>query len=465
MNPELNHEQKSVVEAPLKPLIVSAGAGSGKTRTLVCRVAHLIKQGIAPNKIILLTFTNKAARHMLARVEDLCGPEARGVMGGTFHAVALTHLRQQNPELKLISRDDSKKILFRLLRNPRLPSVDIAFDKISYAENTLTRLPEELEALRNAFQTQKRESGVVDFDDLLTQFRSLLQTQPIHPEAVLVDEYQDTNRLQGQIIENLSGQHQNLMVVGDDSQSIYAFRGADTGNMLAFKKRYPDALHLSLSTNYRSTPEIIKLANSALKRFPFALQRNLLSVREEGPRPVLVACATALQQAQFVAQRISELAASGVSLGEIAVLYRAHKHALEIKEALNKQKIAFQELMPSRDWSLEGQEISRSQDCVTLSSIHQAKGLEWAHVFVIWLVEGHFPSFMSYKEPNGLEEERRLFYVALTRAKDSLTFCYPQERSLRRSRFIEENSGLCETWTLEQPSRPKPVRRRRTRRI
>ncbi|MEI6806132.1 MAG: 3'-5' exonuclease, partial [Myxococcaceae bacterium] len=190
---------------------------------------------------------------------------------------------------------------------------------------------------------------------------------------------------------------------------------------------------------------------------------NLLSVRTEGPKPVLVACATALQQAQFVAQRISELVASGVALGEIAVLYRAHKHSIEIKEALNKQKIVFGELMPSRDWSLDGQEITKSQDRVTLSSIHQAKGLEWGHVFVIWLVEGHFPSFMAYKDPNGLEEERRLFYVALTRAKDSLTFCYPQERSLRRSRFIEEIASLCETWNLEQPVRPKTVRKRVTK--
>lgn len=461
MNPELNHEQQAVVEAPLKPLIVSAGAGSGKTRTLVCRVAHLIKQGIAPNKIILLTFTNKAAKNMLARVEDLCGSQARLVTGGTFHAVALSYLRQLNPEIKLISRDDSKKILYKLLRNPRLPSVDIAFDKISYAHNTQTRLPEDLELLRKAFQTQKYESGVVDFDDLLLQFKGLLDKQSLDPEAVLVDEYQDTNRLQGQIIENLSQKHQNLMVVGDDSQSIYAFRGADTGNMLVFKKRYPDALHLTLSTNYRSTPEIVNLANSALKRFPFALQKKLLSVRSEGIKPVLVACSTALQQAQFVAQRISELAASGVSLGEIVVLYRAHKHSIEIKEALNAKKIAFQELLPSRDWSLDGQDIQKSQDRVTLSSIHQAKGLEWAHVFVIWLVEGHFPSFMSYKEPNGLEEERRLFYVALTRAKDSLTFCYPGERALRRSRFLEENTGLCETWVLEQPQKPKLVRKKR----
>lgn len=448
MIPELNEEQLAVVKAPMKPLLVSAGAGSGKTRTLVCRVAHLIGEGIPPNKIVLLTFTNKAARNMLARVEELCGPSARLVIGGTFHAVALSYLRQVNPELKLISRDESKNILFRLLRNPKLPSVDTAFEKISYAQNTLTPLPHDLELLKKAFQEHKRQTGVMDFDDLLVEFRGLQETNPLDPQAVLVDEYQDTNKLQGLIIESLAKKHKNLMVVGDDSQSIYGFRGADTGNMLRFKHHYPDATHLTLSTNYRSTSEIVKLANAALKRFPFALQKNLLSVREIGVKPVLVGCSTAEQQAQFVGQRVAELVKSGVSLGEIAILYRAHKHCLEIKAVLNKLKIAYQELQPAREWSLEGQELQKNQNAVTLSSIHQAKGLEWRHVFVVWLVEGHFPSFMSYKEPNGLEEERRLFYVALTRAQDSLTFCYPQERALRRSRFLEENAHLCETWVV-----------------
>ncbi|MBH1989085.1 MAG: ATP-dependent helicase [Myxococcaceae bacterium] len=448
MIPELNAEQEAVVRAPMISLLVSAGAGSGKTRTLVCRVAHLIQQGIEPGQIILLTFTNKSARQMLSRVEEICGPVARGVIGGTFHSVALAFLRQENPEIRLISRDEAKNILFRLVKNSSASSLDKVFEEISFALNTRTPIPSGLTELYGSFLEAKRNAGVVDFDDLLLNFGKFATEGRVRSKALLVDEYQDINRLQGALIDALASTHRNLMVVGDDSQSIYAFRGADTGNMRRFKATYPEASHLSLSTNYRSSQEIVCLANAALKRFPLALQKKLIPNRGSMAKPALVPCQSSFQQALFVGQRIEELIRSGVLPGDIAVLYRAHRHSQEVKNILSKQRIHFEELLPNRDWSLEGQESERSQKAVTLASIHQAKGLEWKHVFVIWLVEGHFPSFMSYREPHGVEEERRLFYVALTRAMDSLTFCYPQERALRRSRFLEESVHLCDLWSI-----------------
>ncbi len=644
----LSPEQYAVVTAKTQPLLVLAGAGSGKTRTLVYRVAKFIEDGIPAKTILLLTFTNRAAKSMLNRLQQLCGNDGLLVQGGTFHHVALQYLRQHASALNytehftLLDRDDSKEVMEAVLAeksselpHKKLPKVDSLLEILSLAMNTLTPMHEvifskfprfyicttEIAQISLAFMEKKLAMNVMDFDDLLINFRLLLTEHPVISDliqkdiqAVLVDEYQDTNRLQSEIVDALVTSHGNLTVVGDDAQSIYGFRGADIYNMLEFTKRYPDALLLSLNTNYRSTASILGVANRSLAHVQVGFKKTLIPARPNGEFPALVSCQNASQQASFIAQRISELKKSGVKLSEIAVLYRAHSHAIEIQMELLRRHIPFQIrsgikffeqahvkdvmsylrfiynpeeafsfkraiklytgvgrvtadktwllymeaqkktggdllrsiqlLLPNlpRDLSKTGvfnflellgrlvsmvktnsvselikyvlkagyeeylmkgflnakdriddvlqlAEHARSygsfdtflnellllqnldanskeedEEKVSLSSIHQAKGLEWSYVFIIWLCEGRFPSEFSLRERKGIEEERRLFYVAITRAKDFLSLCYPRTylqndgraQKLMKSRFIEElllsgnTAAQLEYWILEE---------------
>lgn len=566
----LNDEQLAVVKAGAQPILVLAGAGSGKTRTLVHRVAHLIEIGLDPKLILLLTFTNRAARHMLERVVDLCGPSARAVRGGTFHYVALQLLREHahclgyQDNFMIINRDDAKELMNTVTRS-HLPKADVLIDMVSYTINTLQplheviykRFPrfyairEDIAQVCQAFMEKKLAMNMMDFDDMLMNWKLLLAehleigTQiRANTQSILVDEYQDTNRLQGDIVDLMASEHRHLMVVGDDAQSIYGFRGADVNNMLQFEQRYTDAQRFYLNTNYRSTQRIVSVAN-------ISLSKNLISMRHEGERPAVFECPCPNMQAQLVAQRIADRVREGASLSDIAVLYRAHHHAMEVQMELLRRQIPFQlrsglrffeqahmkdvtaylrlivnpndeisfkrvamlqvgvgKAKAERAWktrstsslreivtvdvktrimnfldsfyeaylfqrytnaeqrrddvkqladyarsdvSLEtflnelvlmqdlGQKSDEEQG-VTLSSIHQAKGLEWPHVFVIGMGEGKFPSEMSMRETGGIEEERRLFYVAVTRAQDTLALCY--HAPFRRSRFIEELSDL-----------------------
>ncbi|MEW6335367.1 MAG: UvrD-helicase domain-containing protein [Thermodesulfobacteriota bacterium] len=626
---ELNPEQLCVVLEEGGPLLVIAGAGSGKTRTLTYRVARLMERGVPPERILLATFTNKAARSMLARVEDLIGRLVGGLWGGTFHHCAHLTLRSHADRLgytrrfSIIDSEDARQLLNTCIveegidaKAEKFPRGDVIGDMISLALNTEVPLPEvipsrypffshraeEIAAVAARYRRRKRELDVMDFDDLLFNWRALLLTFPDVREAyagrfvqILVDEYQDTNRLQADIMDLLASGHRNLMVVGDDSQSIYSFRGANFENIIRFPERYPDCRIFKLETNYRSTPEILHLANLSITNNENQFQKTLRAVREQGIRPVLIPARNVLQQADFVAQRILELERSGIPLGGMAVLYRAHFHSMEIQMELTRRGIPFEIrsgirffeqahvkdvtgylriLLNPRDeiawrrvlglyakvgkstaekvWryvaacsqphaavmtegfarcagkgahpglvrfgetlgllqdagtasppalidivlekgyrehlreryadaasreedllqlsnfssrfsTLEGflseltlltgiNEETRpeetSADRVVLSSIHQAKGLEWTTVFIVWCSEGMMPLARALKEPGGEEEERRLFYVAATRAKDQLYLCYPLTDYARGlgnlavspSRFIQELS-------------------------
>ncbi len=624
---ELNEEQQQVVMEAGGPLLVIAGAGSGKTRTLTYRVARLLESGVPPGRIILATFTNKAARAMMGRVAGLMSRDVSRLWGGTFHHLAHRVLRVHAQRLGyddkfiIIDADDAKQIVNRCLsetiRNEisRFPRGDVLRDIISFARNTdqtletviaerypyLQRQMEAVIAVADHYRREKKRLNVMDFDDLLVNWRSLLANHEgilaVYAERflhVLVDEYQDTNILQADITDLLASQHRNIMVVGDDAQSIYAFRGANYANIMKFTDRYPDCRIYKLEINYRSTPEILHMANLSIRNNERQFEKSLRAIRPQGILPALVPLRNVQMQANFIAQRIIELIADGYPLQEIAVLYRAHYHSMDLQMEMTRRGIPFTirsgirffeqahikdvtaylrimvnpadetawkrvlELYPrigrqtaAKLWqwlekqpdplaAVAGEEmvkrasgatrpglerfrelmqdirgngsnelsvivekilnkgyeahlqatypdaVQRIDDLyqltafaakfstteeflaemalltsvgeeaderaggeegrVILSTIHQAKGLEWSVVFIPWCAEGMIPLDRALNDPEGEEEERRLFYVAVTRAKDQLYLCYPvvdyQRGSgympVRPSRFIRE---------------------------
>ena len=647
----LNPEQHAVVMAGRGPLLVIAGAGSGKTRTVTYRVARLIEAGVAPGRILIVTFTNRAAREMLSRVETLVAADVRRVWGGTFHSIANRLLRRHAASLgyesnfTILDAEDAKDLLDAGIEEAaietkarRFPKAEVLNEIFSFATNTDTPLAQliaaryphfepltaQIERLDKLYQQRKLERNAMDYDDLLVNWKRLLIEKPeiaaVYREQfehILVDEYQDTNTLQAEIVDLLAEKHRNLMVVGDDAQSIFGWRGANVENIFCFKERYPDAQVMKLETNYRSTPEILMLANASVsnnkKQFPKYLQpirpsRNFT--------PALIPARDADQQASFVASRVLELRDEGVPLEEMAVLYRSHFHALELQLELTRRGIPYEvrsgvrffeqahikdvtaylrlivnprdeiawkrvlKLIPkvgnataARVWeklayaeeplalvkteaisavlpkgavtgwqefvelvmaliapetmdaparqielilergyadylkasyeNAEAREEDLKQlanfagryettanflselalinterfsppggttgedvvmggdedECLTLSSVHQAKGLEWRVVFILWVADGRFPSARSLRDVEGEEEERRLFYVALTRAKDELYVVYPLIESdrarqtviQRPSRFVTEvPRELFEIWDVSE---------------
>jgi len=626
----LNPDQFEAVMAGGGPILVIAGAGSGKTRTLTYRVARLLDDGVRPENILLATFTNKAAGEMLFRVGALTGIDIANLWGGTFHSLANRVLRRYGyvlgyrPGYTILDSDDTEKLVNSCIsemgidrKTEKFPRGNIIADILGYSLNTgqdietvvLKRYPyfnyclEEIIKILALYKKKKLDSNSMDFDDLLFNWKVLLSSYPLVLEEyagkfrhILVDEYQDTSRVQADIIDLLAARHRNLMVVGDDSQSIYSFRGANYDNILDFPQRYPDSRIIKLETNYRSTPEILHLANRSIDRNERQFHKVLRAVRGSGPRPVLVPAGNVLQQASFVVQRVIDLLRDGLPASDIAVLYRAHYHSMEVQmelarrgipfeirsgirffeqahikdliaylriivnprdesawkrvlglyarvgpktaskvwkhlyskedpikalfedgfpkaggkgaqEGLTKLSAAFRDIVEgseglpvsslidrvlsnyraflqhkyteaaSREEDIEqlkgfstkfsslgdflsdlalltntaaaGDEASGTylkEDRVVLSTVHQAKGLEWPAVFLIWCSEGMIPLARALKDEDGEEEERRLFYVACTRAKDELYFCYPLMDYSRRmdngylspSRFLEE---------------------------
>ena len=376
---ELNPQQLAVVQAAGGPILVIAGAGSGKTRVVTYRVAYLIESGVDPSGILLVTFTNKAAREMLHRVELLVpavgGSGWKGV-GGTFHHIGNRILRRHaplvgyQPNFTILDREDAKSLMDACITdlkiNPkgsRFPKGEVLEDLVGLSVNTqrpidelvLERYPffyellDDIRAVAEHYRKRKRELNAMDFDDLLFYWKTLLQE---HPEVrarygeqfqhILVDEYQDTNRIQADIIDLLAEGHGNIMVVGDDSQSIYSFRGANFANILTFPDRYPAAKVFKLEINYRSTPEILHLANSSIVHNRYQFPKELQTVRPAGPMPSLVPAQDILEQAAFVAQKVAEIRDGGIPLSQIAVLYRAHYHSMELQMELTRRGIPFE---------------------------------------------------------------------------------------------------------------------------
>src|SRR5471032_305738 len=372
---ELNEQQLAAVTAPPGPALVIAGAGSGKTRTLTYRVAYLLEQGIPPDRILLLTFTNKAAGEMMRRVSDLIGQELRTLWGGTFHSIGARILRSHADALgyqrdfTILDRDDAKDLIKACVadagietKGTHFPKPEVLNEIFSLAINThktaneildsqysyFSQFAAQIKDLGERYVKRKRATNGMDFDDLLALWLKLLQENADVREHyqrrfqfILVDEYQDTNKLQGDLIDLLAARTQNVTVVGDDAQSIYAWRGANFLNILEFPKRYPNAKVFKIETNYRSTPEILKVANAAIAANVNQFAKELAPARKSGLKPALVACTDAAQQSAFIAQRVLELHEEGVNMNQVAVLYRSHFHALELQLELTRRQIPF----------------------------------------------------------------------------------------------------------------------------
>jgi len=679
---ELNDEQFAVVTAKPQPSLVVAGAGTGKTRAITYRVAYLIEHGVSPQRILLATFTNRAAKEMLRRVESLTGSQnVHRVWGGTFHRIANLILRRHAASIgfdsnySILDSEDARDLISVCIddaaidtKKKRFPKAEVVQSIISYANNTdlpienvivgkypyFEMLTDQIKRVDLVYQSRKQERNVMDYDDLLLNLKRLLvDKREIHDiyaeqfQHILVDEYQDTNRLQAEIIDLFAVKYRNVMVVGDDAQSIFAWRGAEFTNIYEFPKRYPDAELYKLETNYRSTPEILGLANTSISNNRKQFPKMLTAVkRSRDLKPAMIPCSDVEQQSAFVASRVLELRDEGTNLEDIAVIYRSHYHSIELQLELTRRNIPYRvqsgvrffeqahikdvisylrvivnprdelawkrilklipgvgnamanrvyesmltgpqasmlagdvgpgtleenddlgtnaaeapapeagmlaiqsvkigRLQTSQPWKsflvllemlvqqenrnnpakqvelilthgyeqylqenydnadlrtedlkglaayatrykstedflselalLSTERFKEPQPLVaedvvsggdedellTLTSVHQAKGLEWKSVFIIWAAEGKFPSPRSLREIDSEEEERRLWYVAITRAKDELYLTYPllmtdynrQTVLQKPSRFITEcPAALYEIWNLEDES-------------
>src|SRR4029079_11431196 len=374
---ELNEQQLAAVTASPGPMLIIAGAGSGKTRTLTYRVAYLLENGIDPRNILLLTFTNKAARQMLDRVANLLPVDASGLWGGTFHSIGNRMLRRHGSVLgyssgfTILDREDQKDLIDTVVSgagiNPkeiRFPKGDVLADIFSFTVNTertieellaekfpyFLPLLEQIKDVHVRYERRKKSTNSLDFDDLLEKtLRMLKEHEEIAAfyrrqfQFILVDEYQDTNKIQADFIDLLAAEHQNVMVVGDDAQSIYSWRGANFQNILAFPQRYPNVQVFKIELNYRSVPEILQVANAAISANVQQFRKNLSATRPtNSARPALVPLNDGGEQARFIAQRVLELRDEGVELNEIAVLYRAHYHAVELQLEFSRRGIPYQ---------------------------------------------------------------------------------------------------------------------------
>ena len=600
LSDRLNPQQREVVHAPPQPTLVLAGAGSGKTHTLIHRVAELLHQGLGPEQILLITFTRKAAEEMINRTQTLLNQSPLRIQGGTFHAMALVWLKIYGAAIGLhhkfsiMDEDDATGLIQILgskrgfMARPGFPKKHSIAAVFSRTANTLRPIPDviattfpwlnehtpQLGALYRAYTDTKWQQHRLDYDDLLFLLYKLLclhgatRTRLSHNyKAILVDEYQDTTRVQAEIVRLLSVEHRNLMVVGDDAQAIFAFRGAQPESMKDFAASFPDVRVCRLEQNYRSSNQILAVANEVLAEAKGLIPKTLFTTRTHGELPALVMCESELAQSQFIAARIIEFEQAGVPISKIAVLFRSSTHSFELEAHLTKhrlpfvkygglqltetahvkdvlaylrvadnpldagawhrvlllldrvgaklaqrlienmqdaghpldvleqtagkQQLAFQNLaavlrsvedeqipLPARielvlhhyapllrrDYGSEAphrmedlrqlatlaqqapslevflQDITldpsttrhdrdgnRTNATLTLSTIHSAKGLEWDVVFVIWLLDGQLPPVRSWYDEEALEEERRLFYVAITRAKHHLFLTYPIE--------------------------------------
>jgi DNA helicase-2/ATP-dependent DNA helicase PcrA len=635
---ELNPQQLEAVKAEDGPCMVIAGAGSGKTRVVTSRVAYLMEKGVPAENILLVTFTQKAAREMLERAAALVNTDISKLWGGTFHHIGNLILRKHASKLgfksdyTILDNSDSQELITACRKDIARQRAGKLFPKSNVLQNILglsinTRqhvrtiidknyphldeFTTDMQTIFKKYEKKKKEMNALDFDDLLEKLLKLLsEHQEIREyysqkfRYILVDEYQDTNLLQSEILDILASHWKNIMIVGDDFQSIYSFRGARYDNILEFPKKYEGAKIFTVEINYRSTPPILNFANCVISSARHKFKKGLIPKRKEGPNPIVVPAIDVYQQASFVTQKVFELYEEGINLSDIAILYRAHFHSMELQMELARKGIPFwtrsglrffeqahikdvlsymriienkkdqipwirllkhipkigettaekiyntiiasayplaltaskingipkiaennfnkfmgllkkldekkKDTDPSAmiqmilkdsylsylestypDWERRLEDIQqvakfaqtypsceefvselaliggmRAEDMVAvkgegngiiLSTVHQAKGLEWKVVFIIGVTEGSFPSYKA-QTAEEREEERRLFYVALTRAKDQLYLTYPiismkgsspWAQNSPSSFLSEIDEGAYEQWSLK----------------
>jgi DNA helicase-2/ATP-dependent DNA helicase PcrA len=373
---ELNPQQAAAATHGDGPLLIIAGAGTGKTRTLVYRVAHLIERGVAAERILLLTFTRRAAQEMLSRAERLVGGNSKRVHGGTFHATAHRLLRRYGQaaglpkDFTIMDQGDSEDLMqlsraqlgyaSKGKRFPKKETLQYVYSRhlntgISVEDIVRDSYPQFVDYLEDFgkiygdYTRRKAERNLVDYDDLLLFWAMLLEASPELAKKIaglydhiLVDEYQDTNVLQARILRGMCKSHSNITVVGDDAQSIYSFRGANFRNILDFPKQFPGATVVALEQNYRSTQPILNVTNTVISRAQERFTKNLWTNRSGGELPWLVSARDEQQQTQFVVDRILELHEEGTALGQIAVLFRAGYMSADLEIELTNRKIPFE---------------------------------------------------------------------------------------------------------------------------
>ena len=371
----LNPEQCAAATADDGPLLVLAAAGTGKTRTLVHRVACLIERGVPPERILLLTFTNRAAKEMLERAEKVVGDAAQSIWSGTFHSICARFLRRYGsalgyqPGFQIIDEDDQKKLVGDIIKStvkdPKdFPKKEVVLKMISEAANERRPVgfiaqrwqtkaagftPEEIEAVAEKYDARKRELGAMDFDDLLVnglrllkekdRIREMLQEHFLH---VLVDEYQDTNGLQAEFTDILAAKHRNIMAVGDDFQCIYTWRGAQIENIMEFPQRWENCRVVKLERNYRSVPGVLDVANVVMRDAPNQFEKMLRPIRGgRGEKPWLYRVYDDRVQAQEILKIVRQAHEIGYRYSDVAVLYRSHYQAIEIEKTLRKTSVPY----------------------------------------------------------------------------------------------------------------------------
>lgn len=372
----LNSSQREAVTSTEGPLLVIAGAGSGKTRTLVYRVAYLLQQGVPPEKILLLTFTRKASQEMLWRAGQLLNETCRRVVGGTFHGIANMLLRRHGHYLgfgssfTIIDRADAEGIINLLKgslgltgREKQFPTKRLVINILSGSVNKsiaiddlihehyshLSEHADDILNLEKHYKEFKFNNGLMDYDDLLVNWKRLLAEVPEARQEiaaryshVMVDEYQDTNLIQADIVRLLAHGHENVMVVGDDSQSIYSFRGADFYNIMRFPKVFKDTKIIKLEENYRSTQPILSLTNDIIRNATEKYAKTLFTKIEGDHKPRLYAGRDEREEALFVSRKIDELRGKGIELNNIAVLFRSGFHSYKLEMELNSTGVHFE---------------------------------------------------------------------------------------------------------------------------
>ena len=371
----LNPEQCAAATAGGGPLLVLAAAGTGKTRTLVHRVAYLIEQGVPPERILLLTFTNRAAREMLERAEKVVGDAAQSIWSGTFHSICARFLRRYGsalgyqPGFQIIDEDDQKKLLGDIIKStvndPKdFPKKEVVAKMISEAMNEQKSVeliarrwqtkaagfaPEEIVKIAETYDARKRELGAMDFDDLLVnglkllktndRIREMLQEHFLH---ILVDEYQDTNGLQAEFTDILAAKHRNIMAVGDDFQCIYTWRGAQIENIMEFPNRWDGCRVIKLERNYRSVPGVLDVANVVMRDAPNQFEKMLRPIRgEQGDKPYLYKVYDGKTQANEILKIVNRAHEFGYRYSDIAVLYRSHFQSIDIQMTLARMKVPY----------------------------------------------------------------------------------------------------------------------------
>jgi DNA helicase II / ATP-dependent DNA helicase PcrA len=418
---ELNSQQRAAAEHGSGPLLVIAGAGTGKTKTLAARVAHLVERGVAPERILLLTFTRRAAQEMLRRAGRMASQSATGrVWGGTFHSVGNRLLRTYGqalglpPNFTVMDQADSADLM-NLLRNElelgggrrRFPKKETLVAIYSRAINSRTKLAEVLEsdfpwcmddaegisAIFTSYTTRKREQAVLDFDDLLLYWHALL----MHTQAraivaslfdhVLVDEYQDTNGVQADILRAMRAENANIMAVGDDAQSIYSFRAATVRNILDFPQHFDSTTIVKLEENYRSTQPILDVSNAVIAGARRRYEKDLCSQRGSGSKPRLVTCLDEAQQSDEVCKQVLDARERGMALQDQAVLFRTGHHSAHLEIELTRRNIPF-----VKYGGLKFVEAAHVKDVVALLRIMENPHDELAWFRVLQLIEGVGPS-------------------------------------------------------------------------